>query len=250
MKIWIIRHGDPDYAHDSLTEKGQKQAELLSHVLARYSFDEIYLSPMGRAQKTAEPFLKLTGRKADAVLPWLQEAPWVWDRHPQSWTNNPLCYDPNRWIEAPEMDALGEKEKYASIEKNFYAFLEERGYVKDGNCFKTKGDKNEKSVIFFCHLGVGSFLLSRLLNVSPALMWQNFFLAPSSITLAQTEEMEPGHALFRVRELGALPHLEGHPELHSEAGAFRESAQSIGRWERQEKVPNMDYWAEAKKLGK
>ncbi len=249
MKIWIIRHGDPDYVHDSLTEKGLKQAELLAHVLASYPFDEIYLSPLGRAQKTAEPFLRLTGREANGVLPWLKEAPWVWDRLPRLWTNDPLCYDPRKWIEAPEMEALGKKEEYELIEKNFYEFMAERGYAKEGNHFKTNGEKNERSVLFFCHLGIGSFLLSRLIHVSPAVMWQNFFLAPSSISLAQTEEVEPGSALFRIREAGALPHLEGHPELRSEAGAFRESAQSIGRWERQEKVANADYWAEAKKTG-
>ena len=30
MKILIIRHGDPDYTIDSLTEKGKTEAELLS----------------------------------------------------------------------------------------------------------------------------------------------------------------------------------------------------------------------------
>ena len=29
MKILIIRHGDPDYSIDSLTEKGWREAELL-----------------------------------------------------------------------------------------------------------------------------------------------------------------------------------------------------------------------------
>ena len=29
MKLLLIRHGDPDYTHDSLTEKGQREAELL-----------------------------------------------------------------------------------------------------------------------------------------------------------------------------------------------------------------------------
>ena len=29
MRILIIRHGDPDYEHDSLTEKGLREANLL-----------------------------------------------------------------------------------------------------------------------------------------------------------------------------------------------------------------------------
>ena len=35
MRIMIIRHGDPDYSIDSLTEKGLREAELLSHRLIR-----------------------------------------------------------------------------------------------------------------------------------------------------------------------------------------------------------------------
>ena len=30
MQFLIIRHGDPDYVHDSLTEKGFREAELLA----------------------------------------------------------------------------------------------------------------------------------------------------------------------------------------------------------------------------
>ena len=30
MDLIIIRHGDPDYEHDTLTERGWKEAEILS----------------------------------------------------------------------------------------------------------------------------------------------------------------------------------------------------------------------------
>ena len=36
MKLLIVRHGDPDYAIDSLTETGWAEAELLSHRLASW----------------------------------------------------------------------------------------------------------------------------------------------------------------------------------------------------------------------
>lgn len=35
MKIMIIRHGEPDYSIDSLTEKGWREAEYLSEMLVR-----------------------------------------------------------------------------------------------------------------------------------------------------------------------------------------------------------------------
>ena len=35
MRILIIRHGDPDYEHDSLTEKGWREAALLADKLEK-----------------------------------------------------------------------------------------------------------------------------------------------------------------------------------------------------------------------
>ena len=35
MNIYIIRHAEPDYEHDSLTEKGWREAELLAIVCLR-----------------------------------------------------------------------------------------------------------------------------------------------------------------------------------------------------------------------
>ena len=53
MRIIFVRHGEPDYQHDCLTETGKKQAEAASKRLAREGIDEIYASPMGRAAETA-----------------------------------------------------------------------------------------------------------------------------------------------------------------------------------------------------
>ena len=52
MRLMIVRHGDPDYIHDSLTEKGKREAELLSKRLAKMDIQEFYQSPLGRAQLT------------------------------------------------------------------------------------------------------------------------------------------------------------------------------------------------------
>ena len=37
MKIIIIRHGDPDYVHDSLTPRGDKEARLLAEIIGTYN---------------------------------------------------------------------------------------------------------------------------------------------------------------------------------------------------------------------
>ena len=58
MKILIVRHGDPDYSIDSLTEKGWKEAEYLSERLCRLDVKEFCVSPLGRAKDTASFTLK------------------------------------------------------------------------------------------------------------------------------------------------------------------------------------------------
>ena len=72
MKILIIRHGDPDYSIDSLTEKGWREAKLLAGRLCRLSVDDFYVSPLGRARDTASLTLKRLDREA-TQLDWLQE---------------------------------------------------------------------------------------------------------------------------------------------------------------------------------
>ena len=51
MELFIIRHGDPDYARDSLTEKGVREAKLLSERMEKENIDsknnqKVKLSPI------------------------------------------------------------------------------------------------------------------------------------------------------------------------------------------------------------
>lgn len=53
MRLIFIRHGDPDYVHDTLTEKGKREAELLAQRVKNWDVSKFYVSPLGRAQLTA-----------------------------------------------------------------------------------------------------------------------------------------------------------------------------------------------------
>ena len=53
MKIIFIRHGEPNYEIDSLTEKGWREAEMLSKRTAKWNVTDLYCSPLGRAKDTA-----------------------------------------------------------------------------------------------------------------------------------------------------------------------------------------------------
>ena len=97
MKLLFVRHGDPNYTIDSLTEKGWKEAAYLSEKLAKLDVKEFYVSPLGRAKDTASLTLERMNRTA-IEKEWLREfavsmarpeAPGrmlpTWDWLPQDW---------------------------------------------------------------------------------------------------------------------------------------------------------------------
>ncbi len=74
MRLLIIRHGDPDYSIDSLTEKGWREAKLLAERIAKEDVTEFYVSPLGRARDTASLTLQKMNRTA-VECDWLREFP-------------------------------------------------------------------------------------------------------------------------------------------------------------------------------
>ena len=50
MLLYVVRHGEPDYSTDTLTELGWRQAEAVSNRMVAVGIEEIFASPMGRAR--------------------------------------------------------------------------------------------------------------------------------------------------------------------------------------------------------
>ena len=218
MKLLIIRHGDPDYEHDSLTETGRREAELLSKRIAPMTIRDYYVSPLGRAKATAAPTLKLAGRTA-AELDWLREfsirvhrpdleglsyVPWDW--LPQDWLKDPRLLTYDHWMENEVMREAGVGEAYERVVESFDALLASYGYERDGLLYRVR-EPNEDTLAFFCHLGLGCLLMSHLMNCSPMVLWQGTALAPTSVSVLYTEERRPGFAAFRAQSIGDISHL-------------------------------------------
>ncbi len=233
MKILIIRHGDPDYSIDSLTEKGFKEAEFLSERMAEANINSYYVSPLGRAQDTLAPTLKKTGAKAK-TLEWLREFDpriideetgktkfVVWDMHPEYWTSFPEYFDKDKWYTTPVMKAGGVEEKLIEVYNGFDGILEKHGYVREKDYYKAV-KPNEDTIAFFCHFGLECVLLSRLMNVSPMILWHGFAAAPTSVTTVVSEERREGIAYFRASSIGDISHLYKNGEPPAFAGRFCE----------------------------
>lgn len=216
MKLLIIRHGDPDYANDTLTEVGKVEADLLAKWLTPRKIDKIYVSPLGRAKATAEYTMKAKGMDG-TVCDWLREFPAkvtkpnrddsvAWDWLPADWTKIEEFFSRTDWSSVPAMTEADVPAIYENVIQNFDALLAEHGYVREGNAYRvTKA--NTDTIAFFCHFGLESVLLSRLLNISPMLLWHGTCAAPTSVTTINTEERVEGVAYFRMAEFGSVAHL-------------------------------------------
>ena len=218
MKILMIRHGDPDYRTDSLTEAGKREAELLADRLAKTPIDEIYCSPLGRARETAAPTLRRKGMTAEE-LEWLREfSPRmidpdtglervVWDWLPQRWTREEAYYDRERWCHTPAMEAVGVPAEYRRVCESFDELLRRHGYCREENCYRVLRP-NRDVIALFCHLGAECVLLSHLIGASPMVLWHGLCPRTSSVTTVVTEERRAGIASFRICAMGDTSHLE------------------------------------------
>ena len=219
MKLLLIRHGDPDYEHDNLTQRGRREAELLSRRIAPMEIRDYYVSSMGRARATAEPTLRLAGREAQ-VCDWLREFdvsvrlpnwdgklyPVPWDWLPQDWLQNPDFLLPERWKEHPVFAEAKVGQAYDRVTAAFDRVLAEHGYEREGLSYRVR-QGNEDPLAFFCHFGVSCVLLSHLMNCSPMILWHGLAMAPTSVTTVNSEERRPGIASFRTAAAGDISHL-------------------------------------------
>lgn len=217
MKLLIVRHGDPDYEHDSLTDIGRLEAQCVADRLAGHRIDAFYVSPLGRAQATALPTLDKMNRTAQ-TLPWLREfhAPILhpdtgdtrvpWDWLPEYWTEESAFYSKDAWADVPVMQQFGVGAEAQRVYDGLDGLLRCHGYVRSGMVYRAE-QANDKVLCFFCHFGVECVMLGHLIGCSPMVLWHGLCAAPGSITAVSTEERRKGIASFRINTFGDTGHL-------------------------------------------
>ena len=248
MRLLFIRHGDPDYANDTVTEKGKREVELLARRAESLELGHCFVSPLGRTRDTASPSLARTGKTAE-TLDWLEEFPAkidlnkvphfikaypdtktkdgrylpriIWDVVPSYWTEHSEYSDAEKWRTSEISINSDLVETYDRVTEAFDRLLEEQGYVREGAHYRVERE-SEETLTFFCHFGVSCVLLSHLWSVSPFVLWHSLALAPSSVTEVVTEEREKGIAYFRGLKIGDISHLYAGHEPVSFAARFAE----------------------------
>ena len=255
MRILMIRHGDPDYVHDSLTEKGKVEAALLAERMTGEQVKDFYVSPLGRARETASYTLNKMNRTAQ-VCDWLQEFPAkvdingvpaleaaypdtkkndgmfqkriLWDMLPSYWKNRPEYFEWETWRESEAAVHSDICQVYDWMSRGLDALLERYGYVRQGAMYHTEKGTSD-TIVFFCHFGATCAMLSHLWNVSPFVLWHSLAMAPTSVTEVFTEERERGQISFRATRIGDTGHLYAGNEQPSFSARFCEKYDSEDR---------------------
>lgn len=211
MKIILIRHGDPNYEKDCLTELGHKQVKVAAQRLLKEGIDEVYCSPLGRARQTAQAFLDASGIDHMTILDFMQEIRFgvegaVYDNRWNPWlgvvalVNEGKDLQSEGWREYPVF-----KDNLATIDADKIAveadkWLATLGYVREGKYYRCV-NASEKTIAIFCHGGSSSAFMARVLNQTFAYMCGVLLRFPHTTINVLKFADKPGELVLPVIEL-------------------------------------------------
>ena len=216
MRLYIIRHADPDYDNDTITEAGHREAEALAERLRQEGINHIYCSPLNRAIHTMQYTSELLGIRP-VIVPWLTElngwhvesAPGImtpsWDVHGESIRAEQ--YNANeKWDNRAPFKGYGLYAKWEAIRRGSDEFMESIGYEREKGIYRIVSPNTDRIAVF-CHHGLGTTWLAHLLELPLPLVWSGFWMAPSSVTTVLMDERSTRYAVPRCLGFGDVSHL-------------------------------------------
>ena len=225
MLLYYIRHADPIYQPDSITEFGKTQANALVNRLSIHGFDEVYSSSSIRAQMTAEPTLKALNKSFDGVFDWAHEIKlwqtltvpkpdgngidWAFRTPPYNERFNSkeirdMAFD---WYNHPDFRDTKFKDGFTTFTSHLDEFFRSLGYRHDHEkrCFIPE-KPNDMRIAFFAHQGIGLAFLSHVLDIPYPLFSTRFDFGHSSVTVIEFKDIG-GFVFPKVLQLSNDSHL-------------------------------------------
>lgn len=220
MLLRLIRHAEPAYVVDGtlynnpeLTTRGHEQAQRLAgrdwgHI------DELWVSPMVRAQQTAVPLAEQLG-VVPVTRDWMHEI-----KAPTDWEGSPVDQLEKRFEEY-NLRAIDELWDGLPCGESVHDFHERvttgltdtlRGYgaqpiVTDDDHPDLWSEPDDVSILFVAHGGTNATVLTHLLGAAPTPWeWDRFDSAHTSVATLRTRPI--AHAVvFGMRGFGDTSHL-------------------------------------------
>lgn len=221
MEIVLVRHGEPEWVREDLnidnpplTHLGHLQAEKVARALTEEHFDEIWVSPLVRAQQTSGPLLLDRGKSVGPPLTqdWLEEI-----RNPL-WHGTPREKAEAAYREERSRPAVGrwegleDGEPVRDFVKRIHlgasSFLGERGVEPTGHDLPVWNIKDpDRKILLVAHAGTNSVFIGHILGLPPTPWeWERFVLGHASISRLVSYELGDGHT-FGLTKLSDVEHL-------------------------------------------
>ncbi|MBQ7124885.1 MAG: histidine phosphatase family protein [Clostridia bacterium] len=220
MLLFYVRHGDPIYSPDSLTEQGFLQAEALVERMKVCKPEKIYASSSERAILTAKPTADYFGYDIE-ILDWCNEGKvgveftypisetqgrWFFqDAETVSLFNTDEIYNlGEEWWRHPKFEKTRAGAGVERIRRETDAFMKSLGYTRKGKGFMAEDVKLDR-VALFAHQGFGKAFLSSLLDIPYPLFCTRFDMGHSGITVVELGK--EGFTVPKILQLSNDSHI-------------------------------------------
>ncbi len=223
MRLIFVRHGEPDYEHDCLTDNGHIQAKSTAVRLHDEPIKSIYASPMGRAVQTARYTADDHGLDI-GILDYMHEIDWgpsesdgkvhslKYDGHPWTLAYEMMSESPEtaagaKWAEHPYFAGNICTGHYDLISVNIDDFLKSYGLERRGGvyyCSKACDD----TIALFAHGGSGACMISHIFNMPFPLVLSVFPYNVCSVSVIAFEGEEGNNVVPRFELFNDVGHLE------------------------------------------
>ena len=225
MRLIFVRHGEPDYQNDCLTENGVKQAKNTAIRLKDEPIKAIYSSPMGRARETASYTAKDHGLEIQD-LDFMHEIDWgsrllqedgspcamEYDGHP--WTlayrmqaDNPELWGNPDWVKHPYFRDNRCMDYYDVISEKFDDFLKTYGLVRRNGLYLCERTCHD-TIAFFAHGGSGAVMFSHVFSLPLPFVLTSLTYGVCSVSVITFGSREGEIIIPRLELFGDVGHID------------------------------------------
>ncbi len=205
MLLYYIRHGDPIYNPDSLTALGKRQAEAVGRRLAVHGMDKIFASTSNRAYQTALPLSELVKKDIQQMAFLHEEQAWkyfsatrdgrsAWlyqhEYYRRLFASSQMLGLGYQWYTHPEFAQFSLEEGVRYFDSHTDELLFSLGYEHDrqNHCYRALKENHDR-VAIFAHEGVGSAVLSSILDIPYALFAAHYAIGHTGVTVIKFDSV-------------------------------------------------------------
>ena len=220
LEIVLVRHGEPDWAPDGgasvedahLTPFGRAQAEAVAEALAQRGVDALYVSPLSRAQQTAEPLAKRAGLSpitlddlAEIQVPLAGLSQSDVDAYFRRASQRPVR---EHWQGWPGGESF--RDFHQRVDRGMAAILARHGVEpqsEDGLTVWTIPPQRHRIAIV-AHGGTNAVALTHLLDVAEVPWeWNRFEMELAAYSVVQSRPVGVSGFVWSLRSFNEIDHL-------------------------------------------